>query len=70
MAQIAQTEIEQSEGGWDFEIVDKSIGEYEGNNGIKVWIDQRSVGQSGDSFAGTVCVELPNKKYLMWHYEV
>ena len=37
---------------------------------IKVWVDQRSVGDSGDSFEGTVCIELPDKKYLVWSYSI
>ncbi len=66
-------EIGESEGGFNFKIVDKPNGEYQNCNDdkIKVWVDQTmNGGYSGDSFAGSVYVELPNKKYLAWDYSM
>ncbi len=33
--------------------------------GVKMWVDQHS---AGDVFTGTVCMELPDGKYIMWDY--
>lgn len=32
------------------------------------WVDQRSVGDSGDSFEGTICIQIRENKYLKFHY--
>lgn len=63
-------EIKESENASNFKIVDSPIGEYQRTNedNVKVWVDQYSVGDTGDSWAGIVSVELPNGKYLMWDY--
>ena len=66
---LIEIEIKETEGGIGFEIVDEKSGELDDCiEGIKVWINQWSVGESGDSFEGNVYVELPNKKYLKWSY--
>lgn len=67
---LIEEEIQESEGGWDFKIVDEPEGVYQDSvDGIKVWVNQtENGGYSGDSFSGTVSVELPNKKYLQWDY--
>ena len=54
------------------EIVNKPHGTFQDCNmddSYKEWVDQRSVGYSGDSFEGEVYIELLNKKYLKYSYE-
>ena len=68
---LIEIEIEETDGGIGFKIVDEKSGELDDCvEGIKVWINQWSVGESGDSFEGNVYVELPNKKYLKWSYSI
>ena len=67
---LIEQEIEESEGGFNYKIVDKPIGDFQNDYNIKVWVDQHAVGDSGDSWEGTVSVELPDKKYLMWNFEM
>ena len=65
-----EEEMEESEGGWNLKIVDSPPNiESEGYKDREVWVDQRSVGESGDSFEGEVYIKLPNGKYLKWDYE-
>ena len=67
-------EYEISESGWtdDYKIIDEPIGglQTSSKDELQVWIDQYSVGDSGDSWGGTVCVGLPNGKYLSWGYSI
>lgn len=64
-------EIEETGGGWNLKIVDSPPDiESEGYDDREVWVDQRSVGESGDSFEGEVYIKLPNGKYLRWDYEM
>lgn len=54
------------------EIVDKPYGTYQDCNNkdcYEEWVDQRSVGDSGDSFSGEVYIKLSNGKYLKYHYD-
>jgi len=63
-------EMEESENPSNLRIVSTPIGERvktESNN-INVFVDQHSVGESGDSWAGVVSVELSNGRYLVWDY--
>ncbi len=65
------TEIWKSDHYHDLRIIDEPFGDFQepGNSkGIRLWVDQ-SVGILGDDFSGTVCVELPDGKYLAWNYE-
>ena len=34
------------------------------------WVDQRSVGMEGDSFEGTVCIPLDEKRWFKFHYSM
>jgi hypothetical protein len=63
-----EDEITESEHTTNYRILDEPIGDLERAEDIKVWVDQHSVGISGDSWAGAVCVELPDGKYLAWDY--
>ena len=65
-------EFEISESGYtdNFRIIDAPIGKLQQTEDIKVWVDQYSVGASGDSWCGTVCVKLPDGKYLAWGYSI
>lgn len=55
---------------WDCEFVDKPRGENQGNKFYEEWVDQRSVGDSGDSFTGEIYIKLSNGKYFKYHYYV
>lgn len=60
----------QESGNWgNFRIIDNPEGDLQNSeSSFKVYVDQHSVGNSGDSYAGTVCIELPNGKYLIWDF--
>lgn len=74
-------EIEESENHSNFRIVTEPIGIQQRNtndinntltdgvnNSINLFVDQHSIGDSGDSYAGTVSIQLSDKKYLAWTY--
>lgn len=62
-------ELDESENWVNFRITDELEGDLQMSEScFKVYIDQHSVGDSGDSYAGTVCIELPNGKYLIWDF--
>lgn len=65
-------EMEESEHYSNFRIEKEPIGDQQKNDGVgdslNVWVDRHSVGDSGDSWAGVVCVGLPGGKYLVWDY--
>jgi hypothetical protein len=63
-------EIEESEHPSNYCIVDKPIGEPQKNDdGYTLWVDHNTGGgHTGDSWAGTVCMKVSDKKYLMWDY--
>ena len=66
-----ESEIENSEKAYNYRIVQKPVGEpYIGDHGIRGWVDQRAVGLSGDSWEGSVCVEISSHEYLMWDFEM
>ena len=68
-----EEEIEESEGGFNFDIVDACSGEKETNvkDDIEIWVDQTTNGgYTGDEFAGNVYVKLPDGKYLTWEYSM
>lgn len=68
---LIEYQIEESEHADDFRIVDAPTGKQQkAEDGIFVWIDQWSVGDSGDSWAGVEYVPLPNGKYLAWGYAI
>lgn len=59
----------------EFEIVRKPIGDEQkvteyGRSITKEWVDQWSVGTEGDSFNGTICLELKPNKYLKFSYSM
>lgn len=61
-------EMEESEHYSNFRIVNEPRGTLQRTDKIKVWVAQHSVGDTGDSWAGVVSVELPDGKYLAWDY--
>jgi len=63
-------ELEESEHPNNYRIVDEPIGETQKNDdGYTLWVNQNTGGgDTGDSWAGTVCIKLPNGKYFMWDY--
>lgn len=64
-----EAQMEESEHYSNFRITDTMPeGKPQIEEGVNVWVDQHSVGDSGDSWAGTESVELPNGKYLTWDY--
>ena len=56
------------------QIVDKPVGEFQkekyGRQIKGIWVDQRSVGDSGDSWEGTVCVQPDKSRYLKLGYSM
>ena len=55
------------------EIVSETVGgyqeeDYEGFKGI--WVQQWSVGDSGDSWEGYVCIQIKSNKYLKFRYSM
>lgn len=72
---LAEIELEMNEsnGGFDFEIVNKPFGTKDSydDTHCNLWINQTTNGgYSGDDFAGDCYVKLPNGKYFKWHYEM
>ena len=62
-------ELDESEHPSNYRIVDEPVGKPQENDELIVWVDQNTGGgYSGDSWAGTCCIELPNRKYFMWDY--
>jgi hypothetical protein len=65
-------EMEESEHYSNFRIVKEPIGDKQKNDNIgdslNVWVEQHSVGDTGDSWAGVVTVQFSNGKYLAWNY--
>jgi hypothetical protein len=63
-------ELEESEHYVNLRIIDEPDGKLDRKTetGYKVYVNQSSVGDSGDSWAGTVCIELPSDKYLIWDF--
>jgi len=68
--------IEESEidGFHPAELVKEPVGEYqkEDYNGSfeGIWVQQWSVGDSGDSYQGYVCIQLKEKMYLKFRYSM
>lgn len=69
--------IKESEGMRSFflaEIVKVPVGKFQseryGREIKGIWVDQRSVGMEGDSWEGTVCVEIKPNKYFKFHYSM
>jgi hypothetical protein len=58
--------MEESEVGGAFKIVAKPNGEKQSSGDLIKWewVDQYSVGDSGDSWEGTITVKISNGKYL------
>lgn len=60
--------VEEDECNGEWHLVNKPVGHFQEEYYFGcipgVWIDQYSVGDSGDSFAGTVTVKLKNGMYL------
>lgn len=67
--------IEESEGIQGLaEIVSKPTGKYQeedyGRTIKGIWIEEWSVGMDGDSYNGTVCVQLKPNKFLKFNYSI
>jgi hypothetical protein len=59
----------------EFEIVREPVGDEQkvteyGRSIKREWVDQQSVGTEGDSFVGTICLELKPGKYLKFGYSM
>ncbi len=63
-------EIYESEKWSNLEIVNKPTGTYQGKDRClgKMWVDQYC--EFEDSYSGYCYVELSDKTYLQWHYEM
>lgn len=63
-------ELDEGEHPSNYRIVDEPTGTPQiSENDITLWVDQYTGGgYSGDSWAGTACIKLPNGKYFMWDY--
>jgi len=48
---------------------EQSIDEY-GREIRKEWVDQRATGTEGDSWEGTICVQIKPNKYLKFHFSM
>jgi len=66
---IFEADLEDIEYIWGCKFVDKPKGEHQRNPFYEEWVDQRNVGDSGDSFVGEVYIKLSNGKYLEYSYE-
>lgn len=58
-----------------FEIVSKPVGKEQdcgeyGRRIKKEWVVQRAVGDSGDSWEGTICVQIKPNKYLKFNFSM
>ena len=58
--------LDESENPRNYRITDEPAGGPQNEDEITVWVDICRC--SGDSWAGTCCIELPNRKYLMWDF--
>jgi len=58
--------MEDSEVGGAFKIVEEPSGELQESSELIIneWVDQYSVGDSGDCWEGTITVKIGDKKYL------
>lgn len=65
-----EAEVIESEYAFNFRIVDTAVGDPQEEEGITIWVDQVPSGDTGDVFTGTVCIELPSNKFLMWDYRM
>lgn len=64
-----EEELEESSGGWKFEIVDKPMGQNQDHEDCEFWVDQTTNGgYSGDEFAGDCYFKIGENKYLRWNY--
>lgn len=69
--EIIENLIEESEDAYDYRIVDAPTGKRQKTDeGVYIWVDQWSVGDSGDAWSGIEYVPLPNGKFLSWWYEI
>ncbi len=66
--------IEESEANdwYQMELVKEPTGEHQEDDNIPegVWVLQWSVGDSGDSWEGYVCIKLKEKMYLKFRYSM
>lgn len=66
--------IKDSEGIYGLaELVSKPIGQYQDEGDLipGIWVNQtENGGITGDSFFGTVCVRIKEKKYLKFYYSM
>ena len=64
--------MEESEVGGAFKIVSKPSGDKQSSGKLIKWewVDQCSVGDSGDSWEGTITVKISNGKYLVMPFSM
>lgn len=64
-----ELELDESEHPSNYRIVNEPVGDFQKSDELDTWVNQNTGGGvSGDSWAGTMCVLLPDGKYLMWDY--
>lgn len=68
--EFLNSELEDIEVPSNCEIVDFHKGDKQRDNIMDHWVDQRSVGMSGDDFEGEDYFKLSNGKYLKWSYRI
>lgn len=67
-------EIEESEGiVGEIEIIKQPKGKYQECSGRLIpgiWVEQWGVGMEGDSWNGTICVQIKPNKYILWNFSM
>lgn len=67
--EIFEADLKDLEYIWGCKFVDKPKGENQRNPYYEEWVNQRTVGDSGDCFTGEVYIKLSNGKYLEYSYD-
>ena len=63
------TEIKEMDNNYSFRIKDEPQGNKQEDPDINKYVDQYTCGCGlGDCFHGSVYIQLPNKKWLVWNY--
>ena len=66
---MIEEELEESEGGFGFEIVKEPMGENQKNKDSEFWVNQTTNGgYSGDTYEGSCYFKIGENKYLRWNY--
>lgn len=64
-------ELEESGGGYNFEIVEKPLGENQDCEKYEFWVNQtENGGYTGDCFSGSCYFKISENKYLEYDYSM